>query len=167
LEQYFLEHGSQPGRIHEVFSKALLPAMERIHQGPKIFLEAVMAPRLPQVAAIFGLESCDQLWPVSKGLFSDKQFASAYGRWELDARAPAIHRSQRTDLQRDADFDLPGDGVLADPVRDPGTDSVFRAVCEKWLSVPGFRGVLCVPEFRAGPPAISWGAYLRYRKIDS
>ena len=41
MEQYFLEQGSQPGRIHEFFSKALLPAMNRIHKGPKIFLEAM------------------------------------------------------------------------------------------------------------------------------
>src|ERR1022692_823438 len=49
LEQYFLEQGTQPARIHEFFSKALLPAMDRIHKGPKIFLEAVMTPHLPQV----------------------------------------------------------------------------------------------------------------------
>ena len=39
FEQYFLEQGSQPARIHEFFSSALLPALDRIHQGPKIFLE--------------------------------------------------------------------------------------------------------------------------------
>ena len=66
FEQYFLEQGSQPGRIHDFFSKALLPAMERIHKGPKIFLEAVLAPHVPEVAAIIGLESCDQVWSVSK-----------------------------------------------------------------------------------------------------
>jgi hypothetical protein len=82
LEQYFLEQGSQPGRIHDFFSKALLPTMERIHKGPKIFLEAVMAPHLPQVAAIFGLESCDQVWSISKALFSDKEFNRAFEQWE-------------------------------------------------------------------------------------
>jgi hypothetical protein len=82
FEQYFLEQGSQPGRIHDFFSKALLPAMERIHKGPKIFLEAVFAPHMPQVAAILGLESCDQVWSVSKALFSDKEFVSAFDQWE-------------------------------------------------------------------------------------
>jgi hypothetical protein len=84
LEQYFLEQGSQPGRIHDFFSKALLPAMERIkYNGPKVFLEAVIAPRTPEVATIFGLESCDQVWSVSKALFSDKEFVRAFDQWEL------------------------------------------------------------------------------------
>ena len=59
FEQYFLENGTQPARIHDFFSKALLPAMNRIHKGPKIFLEAVMTPHMPQVAAIFGVEPED------------------------------------------------------------------------------------------------------------
>jgi len=84
FEQYFLEQGSQPGRIHDFFSKALLPAMERInYKGPKIFLEAVLAPHMPEVAAIFGLESCDQVWSISKALFSDKEFVRAFDQWEL------------------------------------------------------------------------------------
>jgi hypothetical protein len=83
LEQYFMEQGSQPGRIHDFFSKALLPAMERIHKGPKVFLEAVLAPHVPEVAAIIGLESCDQVWSVSKALFSDKEFVRAFDQWEL------------------------------------------------------------------------------------
>src|ERR1039457_2461600 len=78
-----MEQGSQPGRIHDFFSKALLPAMERIHKGPKIFLEAVLAPHMPEVAAIIGLESCDQVWSVSKALFSDKEFVRAFDQWEL------------------------------------------------------------------------------------
>lgn len=82
LEQYFLEQGTQPGRINEFFSKALLPAMDRVHKGPRIVLDAVMAPHMPQVAAIIGLESCDQVWSLSKALFADKDFARAYDQWE-------------------------------------------------------------------------------------
>src|SRR5581483_9080682 len=74
LEQFFLEQGTQPNRIHDFFSKALAPALRRHHKGPTIFLEAVMAPHMPQVAAITGLESCDQVWSISKQLFSDKDF---------------------------------------------------------------------------------------------
>jgi NIPSNAP len=82
VEQYLLEQGSQPGRIHNFFSNALLPAMERIHKGPKIFLEAVAAPHIPMVTAIFGVESCDQIWSVAKQLFADKDFARAFDAWE-------------------------------------------------------------------------------------
>jgi hypothetical protein len=82
LEQFFLENGTQPGRIHDFFSSALLPAMDRIHKGPKIFLEALVAPHMPQVAVIIGMESPDQIWSVSKALFADPDFSRAFDRWE-------------------------------------------------------------------------------------
>ena len=89
FEQYFLEQGTQPARIHDFFSKALLPAMDRIHKGPKIFLEAVMTPHMPQVAAIFGVESPDQIWSISKALFADKDFSHAFDQWEA-GEAPYV-----------------------------------------------------------------------------
>jgi hypothetical protein len=82
VEQYFLDQGAQPTRIHDFFSKALLPAMERVHKGPKIFLDAVMAPHVPQVAAIFGVQSLDQIWNISKAIFADKDFTRAFDQWE-------------------------------------------------------------------------------------
>jgi hypothetical protein len=119
LEQYFLEQGSQPGRIHEFFSKALLPAMERIHKGPKISLETLMAPHLPQVAAIFGLESRDQVWSLSKGLFSDQEFASAYDRWELGA-PPYISAS--ASLLEATDYSP----EIVAPEKPPATPRIFE-----------------------------------------
>ena len=92
FEQYFLEQGTQPARIHEFFSKALLPAMDRIHKGPKIFLEAVMTPHMPQVAAIFGVESPEQVWSISKALFADKDFSKAFDQWET-GEAPYVSAS--------------------------------------------------------------------------
>jgi len=86
LEQYFLENGTQPGRIHDFFSKALLPALERVHKGPTIVLDAVVATHMPQVAVILGIESVDQIWSVSKALFSEEGFNRAFDQWE--AREP-------------------------------------------------------------------------------
>ncbi len=82
LEQFQLEQGPQTSRIHDFFSKALLPALDRIHPGPKIFLEAVAAPHLPLVTAIFGVESVGQVWEISKQLFADKDFSRAFDQWE-------------------------------------------------------------------------------------
>src|SRR5689334_24361132 len=78
LEQFFLENGTQPGRIHDFFSKAMLPAMDRVHKGPKIFLDALIAPHMPQVACIIGVESLDQIWSISKALFSNQEFSRAF-----------------------------------------------------------------------------------------
>ena len=82
VEQYQLEQGPQTSRIHEFFSKALLPALDRIHPGPKIFLEAVAAPHLPTVTAILGVESVSQIWEISQQLFADKDFSRAFDQWE-------------------------------------------------------------------------------------
>ena len=92
LEQFFLENGTQPARIHEFFSKALLPALERVHKGPKIILESLVAPHMPQVAAILGMESCDQIWSVSKQLFADRDFVRAFDQWEA-GEAPYVSAS--------------------------------------------------------------------------
>src|ERR1035438_2884522 len=92
FEQYFLEQGTQPARINEFFSKALLPAMQRIHKGPIIFLEAVMTPHLPQMAAIFGVDSPEQVWSISKARFADKDFSRAFDQWET-GEAPYVSAS--------------------------------------------------------------------------
>jgi len=82
LEQYQMEQGSQPARLHAFFSQALLPALNRVHSGPKIFLEAIAAPHMPLVTAIIGLESVGQIWEVSQQLFADKEFSGAFAQWE-------------------------------------------------------------------------------------
>lgn len=82
VEQYLLEQGSQPARIHDFFSKALLPAMNRVHKGPKIFLDAVIAPHMPAVTSIIGVESAEQIWTISQALFADKGFTRAFDEWE-------------------------------------------------------------------------------------
>ncbi len=82
LERFFLENGSQPARIAEFFAKSLLPTMERFHRGPKIVLEALAAPHMPQVVLIMGVESVEQIWSLSKALFADKDFNAAFDKWE-------------------------------------------------------------------------------------
>ncbi|MFN7996680.1 MAG: NIPSNAP family protein [Bryobacteraceae bacterium] len=101
LEQYFMENGSQPARLHDFFSKAMLPAMDRVLKGPKIFMEALVAPHMPQVALIVGVESVDQIWSASKALFADTEFSQAFDRWET-GEPPYISTS--TSLLRATDY---------------------------------------------------------------
>ncbi len=82
MEQFHLQQGTQPARIHDFFSKSFLPAIEKIHKGPKIFLDAVFADHLPQVAVIFGLSSVDEVWSLSRTMFANPDFARAYREWE-------------------------------------------------------------------------------------
>ena len=92
MEKYDLQQGTQPTRIHDFFSKALLPAMEKIHKGPKVFLEATMAPHLPQVVTIFGGSSLEQIASVSRALFADRAFSKAFDEWET-GEAPYVASS--------------------------------------------------------------------------
>jgi hypothetical protein len=141
LEQYFLEQGTQPPRIHDFFSKALLPAMERVHKGPKIFLEAVMAPHLPQVIAIFGLQSPDQIWSVSKALFADKEFSHAFDQWE-SGEAPYVSASAT--LLEATEFSP----EIVAPQKPPATPRVFEI---RSYHSPTARQAKLLHERFAGP----------------
>jgi len=101
LERFFLENGSQPARLAEFFSKSLLPAMKKVHNGPVIVMEALAAPHMPQVVLIMGVESLDQMWSVSRSLFADKEFSAAFDKWE--AGEPA-YLSQESQLLEAADY---------------------------------------------------------------
>jgi len=141
LEQYFLEQGTQPTRLHEFFSKALLPAMERVHKGPKIFMEALMAPHLPQVAAIFGLQSCDQVWSISRALFADKDFNRAFEQWE-SGEAPYVSASAT--LLEATEFSP----EIATPEKPPAAPRVFEV---RTYHSPTVRQAKLLHERFAGP----------------
>jgi hypothetical protein len=141
VEQYFLEQGPQPARIHEFFSKALVPAMDRVHKGPKIFLEAVMAPHLPQVVAIFGLQSRDQVWSVSKALFADKDFSAAFDRWEA-GEAPYV--SAAASLLEATEFSP----EIAVPAKPPASPRIFEL---RTYHSPTSRQLKLLQERFAGP----------------
>ena len=82
LERYQLEQGPQTSRIHDFFSKALVPALGRAYGGPQIYLEAIVAPHMPLVTAIFGVESPGQVWDIAKQIWADKDFVRAFDQWE-------------------------------------------------------------------------------------
>jgi hypothetical protein len=85
MDQYQLEQGPQTARIHDFFSKTLLPALGRIHGGPTIVLEAIAAPHMPLVTLIFGVERSSQIWEISQQLFADREFSRGFDEWEAGA----------------------------------------------------------------------------------
>jgi len=119
LERFFLENGSQPARLAEFFSKSLLPAMKKVHNGPVIVMEALAAPHMPQVVVIMGMESLEQLWSVSGKLFSDKEFSASFDRWE--AGEPA-YLSQESMLLEATDYSP----EITLPATPPSTPRIFE-----------------------------------------
>ena len=93
LEQYFMKQGTQPARMHDYVSKAALPALSKVHSGPKIFLDSLLAPHMPQVAVIIGFQSVDELWSVREKLLSDRELSKAAEEWESGSEQPYEHLS--------------------------------------------------------------------------
>ncbi len=93
LENYYLKNGTQPGRMHDYLSKAAIPALNRVHSGPKIILEALVASHMPQVAIILGFQSADELWSVHSKMIADEELKKAFEAWENHQEPPYEHYS--------------------------------------------------------------------------
>jgi hypothetical protein len=91
LEQAFLKNGPQVERMNEFAGKHLLPALNKVHSGPKIYLQALVAPHMPQFAAIYGFESLEEMWRVHTRMGEDQELAKAAAQYESAAEAPAEH----------------------------------------------------------------------------
>lgn len=88
LESYKLKNGSQLPRLHDYFSQALLPSMAKVHTGPKIFMEALVAPHMPQVAVVYGFESLEEMAAIHSKLSSDSEFRNNTETLESGAEPP-------------------------------------------------------------------------------
>jgi hypothetical protein len=88
LEQYNLKAGTQLPRLHEFLGQSLVPAMNRFHSGPQIYLEAIIAAHTPQVLALYGFASLDEAWGVHTKVESDETLAKKMEA--LEAGEPAF-----------------------------------------------------------------------------
>ena len=88
FDRFYMRQGTQPARLHEYFSKAVLPALDKVHSGPKIFLEALVAPHMPQVAIFVGFQSLEEMWRGHTVLGQDKELAKAAEQWEGGPEPP-------------------------------------------------------------------------------
>ena len=91
LTQYYLRNGTQIGRVHDYLKGGLMPALDRVNLGPAIVLEASIAPHVPQVATIVGVNSLEQVRLVETLAQSDAVLAKAHAAWEQAAEPPMEH----------------------------------------------------------------------------
>lgn len=94
LQTYYLRNGSQGPRINEFMSQGLLPALNRLHSGPKLFLEALVAAHMPQYAVLLGLTSLAELESLTARLNQDAALQKFHVAWENGAEAPYEHYTQ-------------------------------------------------------------------------
>jgi len=91
LQNFFLKQGTQVTRMHEFWSKGCLPALQKVHSGPVILLEALLASHMPQYAAIIGYRSLAEIEKVQKALRAQPEFQKAVEQWESDPEPPYEH----------------------------------------------------------------------------
>jgi len=76
IEHYNLKSGHQPQRLSD-FAAEILPAISCVHSGPKIYLEALVAPQVPRFTAIAGFSSLQELWDVNVKVLEDETVRKA------------------------------------------------------------------------------------------
>src|SRR5258706_71707 len=77
FEHFTLKNGSGVSRVHDFVSQALLPAMNRVHSGPKIILEQLVGPHTPELLAIYGFSSMEEMWDVHARITQDEAAGKA------------------------------------------------------------------------------------------
>lgn len=91
LDSYKLKAGSQLPTLQDYFSKTVLPKANKLWDGPKIYLEALIAPHMPQILAIYGFASLEEM-------------ASVMGKMSEDAAPEASFETLDSTLLRAAPY---------------------------------------------------------------
>lgn len=93
LQHFYLKNGTQMGRMHDFWSKTCLPALGKLHSGPVILLEALVAPHMPQYAAVIGYRGMEEIQKVQSALHAQLEFQKGLAEWERDPEPPYEHYS--------------------------------------------------------------------------
>lgn len=102
VENFFLKNGTQVPRIHEYLAKGAIPNIQKIHTGPIIALEALVAAHMPQVSLILGFASLEELWNVHGKMIANEEWQAQYRAWE-EGPEPA-YESRANVLLQAADY---------------------------------------------------------------
>jgi hypothetical protein len=84
MQTFQLRQGTQLARLNQWLSQAYLPALSKIHSGPQIALESLIAPHNPQLVLIVGYSSFEQISTISAKMDADKNVEAAFNKVERD-----------------------------------------------------------------------------------
>jgi hypothetical protein len=115
FESLLLKNGDQVARLHDFMSHAFLPAARKVHSGPMIFLEALVAPHIPQFAAVMGFAAASDALSLYDRLHQQEGYSAALEKWESGPNPP--YEQTATSLLEAADYspEIPP----GDPARSP------------------------------------------------
>jgi hypothetical protein len=88
IENFYLKAGTQLPRIHDFLSKSAIPQLQKVHNGPIIALEALVAAHMPQVSLIMGFSTLESLWSVHGKVIANEDWQAQYRAWEDGPEPP-------------------------------------------------------------------------------
>ncbi len=80
-------------RLHEWLQQSVLPAMKKVHSGPVVVMEAMVAQHMPQVALAMGYESMQQFKDVRTKAMGDRDSMEKLKQWESGPEQSFEHMS--------------------------------------------------------------------------
>jgi hypothetical protein len=83
LESFCVAHGGHESRLHAYLADTLLPRMQELHQGPRLCLDAIVAPHTPQAIVLAMFSSFDEMLEIRASLASSPRIRQA--RAELES----------------------------------------------------------------------------------
>ena len=93
LESFCIAHGCDESRLHAYLADTLLPRMRDLHAGPRLCLNAIVAPHTPQAVLLTMFSSFDEMLDVRARLAADPRVRQARAKLEA-ARVLEEVRSQ-------------------------------------------------------------------------
>jgi NIPSNAP len=142
LETFYLQQGAQVARMHEYFSKVALPALQSVrHAGPVIYLESLIAPHMPQMIAIYGFQSLDEMWGVHTRIMQDPELVKNFEQWDS---GDAPFDQQSSVLLQAANYSP----EIVRPAEPPKTPRIFEL---RVYHSPTWRQLKALHDRFAGP----------------
>src|SRR5580704_2708720 len=80
LDTWQMKNGSEVTRLNDWLGNNLVPAASKLTPGPVLVLEAVFAPRVPQMMLLTGYSSFDQIAATQDKLSADPALKAAYDK---------------------------------------------------------------------------------------
>jgi hypothetical protein len=96
LDTWQLKNGSEPTRLNDWLGNNLVPAVSKLSPGPVLVLEAVFAPRVPQIMMLTGYSSFEQIAAAQDKLSADPALKAAYDK--IEAGAEPLYEGRTTSI---------------------------------------------------------------------
>jgi hypothetical protein len=101
LESFCIARGDHDTRLHAYLADTLLPRMDELHNGPRLCLDAIVAPHTPQAALLTVFSSFDEMLDIRARLASSSRIRQARADLESarvldDVRSQVLVVSQQS-----------------------------------------------------------------------